>query len=138
MMRVLSLILGLSLLGLSLSADGAGADTGRRFPHSQISRAEWRTYLNEIKTTPGVEVLHPPTRPETVAYFVAAERSIYYFTTGGPAHPAIAVMRVSESEGKVKLQSFGYFAGDEEAFASWFGSFRSLGPEIQSRLMTKP
>src|SRR5262245_22416974 len=125
------------VLSLCLLAAGAGADTGRRFPHSQITRGEWQTYLNEIRTTPGIEQLEDA-RPETVTYFNAAEQSVYCFTTGGPAHPAVVVTRVFEREGKVRLQNMGYFAGDEDAFASWFQSFTSLGPEIEKKLKAKP
>lgn len=122
------------ILALWLVAAVASADTARRFPHSQITMGEWNTYLKEVKAKPGVQMLKPKDRPQTVAYFVRAERTAYYFTTGGPAHPAVVVARLYERDGKVKLQNFGYFAGSEEGFAQWFGSFAGLGPEIEARL----
>ena len=137
-MKLLSFVVGLSLLAALSSSDAGLADTGRRFPHSQITRAEWQTYLDEIKATPGVEVLKPEGRLETIAYFVAAEQSAYYFTTSGPAYPAVVVTRLYERDGKVRLQNFGYFAGSEEAFGVWFASFNNLGPEIEARLKAKP
>ena len=121
-----------------LIATIAQTDTGRRFPHSQITRAEWASYLNEVKSTPGVEVLTTPDRPESITYFVAAEQSAYCFTTGGPAYPAVVVTRVYERDGTVRMQNFGYFAGDEDAFAAWFRNFAQLGPEIQAKLKAKP
>jgi len=124
-------------LALSLLATLVQAETGRRFPHSQITRGEWQMYLNEVRAKPGVETLKPKGRPETTAYFVSSERTAYYFTTGGPAHPAVVVTRLYERDGTLRLQNFGYFAGSEEAFANWFSGFDRLGPEIEARLKTK-
>jgi hypothetical protein len=122
---------------LSLVASLAHAEAGRRFEHSQITLGEWQMYLNEIKAKPGVETLTPQGRPETKAYFVSSERTVYYFTTGGPAYPAVVVTRLYERDGKLSLQNFGYFAGAEDAFADWFSSFNRLGPDIEARLKAK-
>lgn len=124
-------------LALSLLASFAQAETGRRFPHSQITYGEWRIYLDEVKAKPGVETLAPRDRPETTAYYVASERTVYYFTNGGPAHPAAVVTRLYERDGTLRLQNFGYFAGSEDAFANWFKSFDRLGPDIEARLKGK-
>jgi hypothetical protein len=132
-MRILGFV-----LCFCLAATLAQADMGRRFAHSQITRVEWASYLAEIKSTPGVEALTTPSRPESITYFVAAEQSAYCFTTGGPAYPAVIVTRVVERDGKVRMQNFGYFAGDEDAFSAWFQSFAKLGPEIEARLKGKP
>jgi hypothetical protein len=124
-------------LGLLFAANAAHADGERRFPHSKITLAEWKTYLAEVKAKPGVREVAADTRPDTDAYFVKAERTEYFFTHGGPAHPAIVVARVYDRNGKTELQAFGYFAGSETAFAEWFKTFSNVGPEMQD-LLSKP
>lgn len=124
-------LLALCLVFLIASAH---ADTGRRFPHSQITREDWYTYLGEVRAKPDVEVFTPEGQPETTAYFVPSDQAVYYFTTSGPAHPAVLVAQLYEQNGKVRLQNFGYFAGSEQAFSVWFRGFNNLGPDIEERM----
>ena len=122
--------------GLLVLASIAYAESGRRFAHSKITEAEWKTYLAEVKAKPGVREVED-NRPDTTAYFVKSESTEYFFTDGGPAHPAIVVARVFESGGKAKLQEIGYYAGSEPAFSEWLKSFSNIVPEMQG-LLAKP
>jgi hypothetical protein len=108
----------------------AHAEGERRFAHSKITKAEWETYLSEVKAKPGVRRVDD-TRPDTDAYFVKAQQTEYFFTTGGPMHPAVVV--VSAISGN-KGRTLGYFAGAETAFAAWLKTFSNVGPEFQREL----
>lgn len=131
-MRRLALVL--PLLFLATFAHAAG---GRPFPRAQISFSDFQNYLKQVKSKPHVQQFTTDNRPETIAYFSDAERTAYYFTTSGPAYPALTVARLIERDGKLALETSGYYAGSEQAFDEWFSTFRNLGPEIQARLKAK-
>jgi hypothetical protein len=111
-------------------ATGAAAESSRRFPHSQITRTEWQAFLAEVKAKPGVRLVDDD-RPDTDAYFVKSEQTEYFFTTGGPMHPAVLV--VSPAGGNTG-RILGYYAGSASAFGAWAKSFGNVGPEFQRAL----
>lgn len=124
-------LLVVAILGIGLPVAHAQSGPERRFPHSQITAAEWQTFLNEVKAKPGVRDVSHLEQPDILALDVDSEKTIYFFTNGGPAHPSVVVETVVQDSKGVSLRHTGYFAGSEAAFAKWFDGFKARADAIR-------
>ena len=109
----------------------AQTDPAKRFPHSQITADQWQIFLDEIKSRPGVQNVSRPGQPDILALAVPSENTLYFFTNGGPAHPAVVVEQVVQDGNGVSVRHTGYFAGSEQAFAKWFSTFHARDSAIR-------
>jgi len=125
-------------LALALAFHLAAADEGRRFAGSHITPAEWQAFFEEVRAKPGAHDISRPDVPSITAIEVPNELTIYFFTKPGwAAHPAVVVERVLRKANGTYLQHDGYFAGSEDAFASWFAAFTQRSQAIRSTLLKK-
>ena len=108
-----------------LSGTMALAEEIKKFPQPRITAEQWRTFFEEVKAKPGARNISRPDRPDVVVIAVPAEHAVYYFTKPGPAHPAVVIAQVIQQGTVISIRHTGYFAGSEEAFARWFGAFKS-------------
>lgn len=125
-----------AFLLVALLTGEARADEAKRFPHSQITAAEWQTYFDEVRAKPGAKDVSRPDRPDIVVIDVESEHAIYCFTHGGPAHPAVVVEHIVQTNGGIGLQYDGYFAGSEEVFARWFAGFNARAKAVRQQMQT--
>jgi hypothetical protein len=128
-------ILLLLLLGLSTGLPLAQAqDSAPRFPQSKITKAQWDTFLVEVKAKPGAQDASRPERPDIAAIAVEREGTMYYFTKSGAAHPAVVIAQVATRDGAVFLRHSGYYAGDEQAFARLFKGYTEEADKMRRSL----
>lgn len=127
----------LSLLVATALPAAAQDETAPRFAQSQITPAEWATYLKEVQAKPSAEIINRPDAPDVMVIAVPGEHAMYYFTQSGPAHPAVIVARVVSRDGAVSIRHNGHFAGSEKAFAAWFLDFTKQIDGMR-RSMTAP
>ena len=111
----------------------AVADDGRRFPNEQITAEDWNTYFAEVKALPGVTIKERD--DEITISQDKPEQTIYSFTTAkNPAHPGIIVRRLVLAKEGYGIRRLGYFAGNREAFATWWQSYDALDQRILAEL----
>lgn len=125
-------------LALLMSVAASTAQSERRFPHSHITPAQWQAFLDEVKAKPGVQNISKPEQPGILALSVQSENTLYFFTNGGPAHPAVVVEQIIQDGGNIGLQHTGYFAGSEDAFAKWFNAFRARAAAVRESMKSRP
>jgi hypothetical protein len=122
------------LLCWPMVAASADPDPDRRFPHSHITTDEWRSFFDEVRAKPGAKEIPVPEHPDIIRIEVPAEKAFYYFTNGGPAHPAVIIEHIVQMEAGLGLTQTGYFAGPEEPFARWFNAFRARTEMIREHI----
>jgi hypothetical protein len=105
------------------------------FPQPHITAEQWQAFYDEVKAKPGA-VVEPPVGG-VVRILVESEYAFYHFTTEGPAHPAVIIERILQLEDGVYVQSTGYFAGSEPAFAAWFAKVRESNAMLEEHLKSK-
>ena len=78
-----------------LPAALAGATTGESnlFPQEQITPEQWQMLRNNVKAAPRARDVSRLQQPDIEAVEVPGDHSVYYFTLGGPAHPAVIACR---------------------------------------------
>jgi len=100
--------------------------TPPRFPSGQISVADWKGYLTEVKAISDVHC-----QDYAANQYVCdsrERRTIWVFTREGhPAHPAVSrgVMVVSKTDSGtiIGIDRSGHYAGDADAFRKWMSEF---------------
>jgi hypothetical protein len=133
-MRVMALAaVALFLLHTAAQADRVWPPPKPRFPQQQITAEQLQAEFEKMKADPTAGVpISPPRLPGTTMMLVGAEWSgIYYFTKPeSPAHPAMLFARIEtdRKHGYVNLE--GYFAGSQEAFATWFDAIEKMTREV--------
>jgi Protein of unknown function (DUF4019) len=111
-------------------------EDGWRFPSDRITLAQWSMFRDEVLAKPGME------RKESgnqLVITVSAESAIYVFTQPGhPAHPAVVVRKLVTVDGGTSINRMGHFAGNEQAFATWWKAFDSLDAAVKSEASAGP
>jgi ABC-type Fe3+-hydroxamate transport system substrate-binding protein len=119
--------------GIFLPGAIAQSLSNKAFPQPKITVEQWQDFLVQVKAKPGIANVSRPETPDVLALADKTENTIYYFTNGGPAHPALAIERVVQNGGTVDIETTGYFAGTEEPFLQWFRQFQDRAAQIRQR-----
>jgi hypothetical protein len=120
----------LAVMALSFhTAPAWVAEPAPRFPTSKITTEQWKQYLSEISSMPGIE-RRESSRQITLTD--ARTMTIYAFTQeANAAHPGVVVRALVTGPAGTDVRRIGYFAGDQAAFAKWWTEFDALDAQIR-------
>jgi hypothetical protein len=126
-MRVL-LLAGVLLLTV---VTAAWAIEFKPYPTAKITESQWKAYFDEVRAAHGASMQEFRDQRLVVFHDGTTAVASYAFTQPGhPAHPAWVARRVTGFGGDVKLDTIGYFAGDEAPFAELFRQYQALNQRM--------
>jgi hypothetical protein len=108
----------------------AGAIEFKPYPTARITQAQWQGYLDGIKAAHGASAQEFREQRLVVFQDNATVTSYAFTLPGHAAHPAWVARRVTGFGGDVKLDTIGYFAGEEAAFAELFRQYQALNQRM--------
>jgi len=111
---LLARLSALAVIGIALA--GAMPGGPNLFPQPQITTEQWQTLRAKVKATPGAQDVSRPAQPDVEAVAIPEERVAYYFTTGGPAHPAVGACRFVDNAARCEV----YFVTANGEATKWF------------------
>lgn len=77
--------------------------------------------------------------PDYIQVVVLEVRRMYFFTREAhPAHPAVVIRNVVESDGRIVIQTGGYAFGSRAEFELWLDRFKSRDAAIREQLESSP
>ncbi len=82
-----------ALAAILIVLAGAGTREPNLFSQQKITTEQWQTLRTRVKTAPGAREVPRPEQPDVEPVEVPEEHTVYYFTRGGPAHPAVIACR---------------------------------------------
>ncbi|OUR65747.1 hypothetical protein A9Q79_01785 [Methylophaga sp. 42_25_T18] len=104
------------------------------YPKAEISKEQWQTYFDEVKLD-FANTERAYSEHNLVTYSDDSTRMNFAFTMEGhPAHPSWITRRVIQSDQSVDMQQIGFFAGDEQAFATLFQQYAHLTEQTKKQL----
>jgi len=105
------------------------------FPQDQITAEEWEALHTRVKTAPGARD-ESRGQPDLEVIAVPDEPTVYYFTAGGAAHPAVIALRTLRQSGTVAAMHMEtYYVGSKDNFQKWFASVvvATFGPQLPQK-----
>jgi flagellar motor protein MotB len=105
------------------------------FPEARINEAQWRSYLEKVKSSHGDSKRAFP--DEYLVIYEDRKGGMFWaFTTPQhPAHPAWITRQIAvDQSGQTKVNQSGYFAGQEQAFAKLFNDYLTLTERTKKNL----
>jgi hypothetical protein len=128
-MRPTNLPKRLAALGLLL-AGTAAAQEFQPYPEPKITAEQYARYAEQVLQAHGysTEILKDQ---KLIAFSDQRTRTFYVFTAKDhPAHPAWITRQLVEENGQVRVRQIGYYAGNEEAFATLFRVFQDRNQQL--------
>jgi hypothetical protein len=130
-MRKLPYLAGILWL---IGAAAAGAIEFKPFPTARVTVAQWQGYFDDVKKAHGASAQEFKEQRLVVFQDNATVTSYAFTLPGHAAHPAWVARRVTGFGGEPKLDTIGYFAGDETAFAELFRQYQALNQRMMEDL----
>jgi hypothetical protein len=113
-----------------LLAGPAVAQDFRPYPEPRITAEQYARYADQVLQAHGysTEILKDQ---KLIAFSDQRTRTFYVFTAKDhPAHPAWITRQLVEENGEVRVRQIGYYAGNEEAFATLFRVFQDRNKQL--------
>jgi hypothetical protein len=99
------------------------------FPTAKISLVQWKSYLSEIKSIPGISCIDR--EPLLFVCDSSSRRTIWTFTRAGhSAHPAVSqgILVVAQVQGQaaIGIDRSGHYVSGVIAFEKWMQEFKDV------------
>jgi hypothetical protein len=100
------------------------------YPTAKITESQWKGYFDEVRAAHGASVQEFREQRLVVFHDNTAVASYAFTLPGHPAHPAWVARRVTGFGAEPKLDTIGYFAGEEAPFAELFRQYQVLNQKM--------
>jgi hypothetical protein len=126
-MRNLFCLVGVLLLS---ALAPAGAVEFKPYPTARVTVAQWQGYFDAVKAEHGASAQEFQAQRLVVFQDGATVTSYAFTLPGHAAHPAWVARRITGFGGEPKLDTIGYFAGEEAPFAELFRQYQALNQRM--------
>jgi hypothetical protein len=109
------------VIAYALLVGPASSQEYQPYPEARITTSQWQSYFELVKSKFGETERRPSAK---LVEFNSADTFYIFTEPGHPAHPAWVTQEIVKMENGIGMRQIGFFAGNEQAFAALFETYR--------------